>query len=259
MNDDKPKKYFWILLDLFLLGLILNIFFFVMPMLDKIGDSRYPVRTINVSAEGKTTAKPDLAQFSFSVVTEGGDLETVAKENNERLSKAIEFVKKEGIPNDDIKTTQYNLSPRYEYDEHRKKSFITGYELTQTVLVKVKELDKNIDKVSSILGSITELGVNQVSGVSFTVEDQEKYLAQARTEAFEKAKTKAKAMADANGVKLGRVISFTEYQNGPIYMPYGKAMGMGGDFSAAEAMPPAPIQTGTNEIVTSVSVTYELR
>ncbi len=257
MNNDKSKKYFWIFLDIFIAGLIINLFFFVMPLLGNVADSRYPARSISVSAEGKTTAKPDLAQFSFSVVTEGGDLERVAKENNSKLKVAIDFVKEQGVPEEDIKTTQYNLNPRYDYDESRRRSYITGYELTQTVLIKVKKLDQNLDKVSKVLGSLPEMGVNQVSGVSFTVEEPDKFLAEAREEAFKKAKDKAEAMAKANGVSLGRVINFGDYQGGPIY--YDKAMGMGGGIAMSEALPPAPIEVGTEEIVVNVNVTYEIR
>lgn len=259
MNNDKSKKYFWIFLDVLIAGLVINLLFFVMPLLSDISDSRYPVRTINVNAEGRTTIKPDLAQFSFSVITEGANLDQVAKENNEQLRGAIDFVKSQGIPEEDIKTTQYNLNPKYEYDEVRQRSFVVGYELTQTVLVKVKKLDENLGKVSTILGSLPELGVNQISGVSFTVEEPEKFLAEAREEAFEKAKEKAKAMADANGVKLGRVISFNDYSGGPIYPFYDKALGRGGDFAGIEALPPSPIQPGTEEIVVNVNVTYEIK
>lgn len=259
MENQNAKKYFWIFLDILLVGIIINLFFFVMPMFDQIGNSRFPSRTFTVSAEGKTVAKPDIAQFSFSIVTSGPDLEKVAKENNERLAQAIDYVKGEGVGADDIKTTQYNLYPKYEYDETRRVSHISGYELTQSVLVKIKNLEENLGKVSKILGGLPELGVNQVSGVSFSVEDPEELLAKARKEAFEKAKTKAKEMAKSSGVSLGKVVSFNDYQGGPIpyYSEY--AYGMGGDSMKLAAPSVAPIEPGTEEITVNVSVTYEIR
>ena len=66
-------------------------------------------------------------------------------------------------------------------------------------------------------------------------------------------------MAEANVVRLGRVIRFNDYQGGPIYPYYDKAMGFGGDMARVEALPPAPIQPGTEEITVNVSVTYEIR
>ncbi len=258
METSKAKSYFWIFLDIFLAGLIIGIFFFVMPMLSSINNSRFPSRTFYVNAEGKTTVKPDLAQFSFSVITEGVDLVKVASDNNQRLAEGIKFVKEEGIPAEDLKTTQYSLNPKYEYHKNQGQSFIVGYTLTQTVQVKIKDLEKNLDKISKILGGLPELGINQVSGVSFTVENPEEFLVIARKEAFEKARSKAESMAKGMGVGLGRVVSFNEFNNGPIYPYYDKAMGMGG-----EGMVPAPqmvsIEPGTEEITIQVNVTYEIR
>lgn len=256
MENPRFKNSFWFILDAFLVGLIIFLFLHLMPMMDRMGSSKISARTINISAEGKTTAKPDLAQFSFSVVSEGADLEKIAKENNDKVTEAVKFVKEEGISDDDIKTTQYNLNPKYEYDRNRNRSYIVGYELTQTVFVKVKELDQNIGKVSKILGNLPEMGINQISGVSFTFEDPEKFLAEARTDAFEKAKTKASAIAKASGVKLGEVINVSEYQNNPRieYLKYG----VGGGVDMASSIS-APIQTGTEEITVQVNITYALR
>ena len=257
MNNDKSKKYFWIFLDILIAGLVINLFFFVMPMLKSIVDSRLPARTFSVSAEGKTTVKPDLATFSFSVVTEGADLVKVVDENNKQLASAIKYVKDQGIPEEDLKTTQYSLNPKYEYDEARRRSFIVGYELTQTVLVKVKKLEENLGKVSAILGSLPELGVNQVSGVSFTVENPDEFLAKARKEAFERARAKAQAMVKAMGVGLGQIVNFNEFSGGPIYPLYEK-FGRGGALDVA-APTPAPIEPGTEEITVNVSITYAIR
>lgn len=258
MPNENSKRYFWLLLNLVLAAIFVMVIFSVIPAINRASNSQMPVRTMSVSAEGKTTAKPDLAQFSFSVVTQGVNLSTIATENNKTVNEAIDFVKKSGIDEDDIKTTQYNLSPRYEYDEARKRSYISGYELTQSVLVKVRDLEKNIDTISKVLGMLPEMGVNQISNVSFTNEDPEKFLAEARADGFEKAKEKAKAIAKANGVSLGRVVNISEYQQGPIYYgAYDKAMGMGSASMAPQASP--AIQPGTEELTIQVNVTYELR
>ncbi|MFA6354256.1 MAG: SIMPL domain-containing protein [Candidatus Paceibacterota bacterium] len=258
MQENNLKKFFWFLLDIVLAAIFIAVMFSVIPAVNKAGNSQMPVRTLVVNAEGKTTVKPDLAQFSFSVVTDGTDLALIAKNNNDLVNKAIDFVKKSGVDEKDIKTTQYNLNPRYEYNESQKKTFISGYELTQTVFVKIRDLEKNIDKVSKILGLLPEMGVNQISSVSFTNEDQELFLAQARKDAFDKAFTKAKSMAKANGVSLGEVINVNEYQNGPIYydsVSSMKGMGIGGGSIA----PMPAIQPGTEELKVNVTVTYELR
>jgi uncharacterized protein YggE len=219
----------------------------------KFGDSLFPAKTIAVSAEGKVVVEPDIAAVSFSVVSEGADPEKIADENNRKISMAIDFIKSQGVDAKDIKTTQYNLQPKYEYDEKNRKSWISGYTLTQTVLMKIRDLSK----VGKILAGLPEAGINQIGSISFDVDDPEKYLSEARNQAFEKAKIKAGEMAEKNGVKLGKVINFSEYQGGvrapPI--PYFEALRKGGD---ATAITPS-IQPGAQEVTVQVSVTYEIK
>lgn len=258
MDNLKAKKYFWIFLDVLIVGLVINVFFFVMPAIDRFGESQPPVRTITVNAEGKTTVKPDIAQFSFSVVTEGLDLVKITSDNNEQVEDAIKFVKSEGVKSGDIKTTQYNLQPKYEYNEIRKKSYISGYSLTQTVFVKIRELEKNIGVVSKILGSLPELGINQISGVSFTVDDPEKFMNEARVDAYKKAKEKAVFMAKSVGVGLGRVINVNEYGSPVFYGSYEK-MGLGGGDMMAAPSVRAPVEPGSEELTIQVNITYALK
>lgn len=261
MNNDKSKKYFWVFLDVFIAGLVILTFFFIMPAVDRIGNGAPVARTITVNAEGKTAVKPDLAQFSFSILTEGTDLAKITEENNRRVDEVLKFIKGEGVPEGDIKTSQYSLQPKYQYIENQGRSYIIGYELNQGIFVQIKELDKNLDKVSKILGSLPEMGVNNISGVTFTVEDPDQFMNTAREEAYSKAKKQAQFMAEASGARLGKVVYVSEYPNGPI--PYYRGLekfGMGGDMTmATPASAPAPLQPGTEELVLQVNITYELR
>lgn len=250
-NDNAKIKNIAIVIFLGFLMLVIVYSLFFGPT-RKYTDSLMPARTITVSADGKVIAEPDIAKVSFSVVSEGIDPEKIAERNNKTMNAAIDFIKSQEIDADDIKTTQYNLSPRYEYDEKTRKTFISGYTLTQTLLVKIRDLRK----VAKVLGGLPELGINQIGSISFEIDEPGKYLAEARNKAFEKAKEKTKEMAEKNGVELGRVISFYEYQDYlPVYRTTEK-LGLGG----AEAIPTPPqIQPGTQEITVQVSVTYEIK
>ena len=249
-NDISKSKNQAIIIFLGFLMLVIIYSLFFGPA-KKYGDSLMPAKTINVSAEGKVTVSPDIAKLSFSVVSEGANSKLLAENNNKKMNAAIDFAKSQGIEEKDIKTTEYNLSPRYEYDEKTKKTFISGYTLTQTVLVKVRDLNK----VAEVLGGLPALGINQISSISFDIDEPEKYLSEARNQAFDKVKEKAKAMAEKNGVKLGRVINFYEYQSTPYYQNV-RALGMGG----AEAVQPLPqIQPSSQEVTIQVSVTYEIK
>jgi uncharacterized protein YggE len=254
MQNENLKHYFWLLLDAFLAVAVAGLLFFAFPIAGRYKDSLYPTRNMTVTAEGKTLVSPDIATASFSVVSRGKNPDELAERNNKLVSQAIDFVKSQGVEAKDIRTTGYNLSPDYAYDENARRSYITGYTLAQTVTVKVR----NLEGVGKILGGLPELGINQIGGVSFGVDEPEKYLAEAREKAFRLAREKAEAMARAAGVKLGRVISANEYQPGPVY-PYAygeKAYGMGG--GGVSAAPPT-IEPGSEEITVSVTLSYELR
>ncbi len=252
-NFENIKTIFWALFTLLVAVAIINVVFFVMPLLSKWANSFYPSRTIIISAEGKTTAGPDLADISFSVVSQGGNPDTLASNNNDKMNAVLQFVKSQGIADADVKTTNYNLAPNYEYDKNPQRNYISGYTLTQTVDVKVRDLSK----VASVVGGLAPLGVNQIGNVNFTFADQEKYLAIARADAFSKAKEKAQEMAAEAGVSLGRVISVSEYGTPPvpIYANAERALGVGG--AVAASVP--TIEPGTQDITDQVSIVYEIR
>lgn len=255
MDDQKAKTQLFKALTLFIMvGAALAVYSILWGPMAKQSASFYPSRTISVSAQGKTTVTPDIARVSFSVVSEGLDASKIMDENNRKMNQAIDFVKSLGIDVKDIKTTQYNLSPKYNYDRFTGQSMMYGYTMTQGVLVSIRDFTK----VPSVLSGLPGFGINQVSGVSFEVESPEKYLSEARTKAFAEAKAKARTMAKANNVRIKRVMNFSEYGGGypiPYYAKTEMAMGMGGDAMA----PVAPtIEPGTEEATVQVSVTYEL-
>jgi len=217
----------------------------------KYSDSLMPVRTITVSAEGKVVVSPDIAKLSFSVVSEGANSKTLADNNIKQMNAAIDFIKSKGIDEKDIKTTQYDLSPRYNYDKNTGRSYIYGYTLTQTVLVKIRDLTE----VAEVLAGLPPLGINQISSVSFDIDDPEKFLTDARNQAFDKAKIKAENMAEKNNVSLGEVINFSEYQGSvPVAYRNTLPMGAGGEVAAL-----LQIQPGSQEVSIQVNVTYEIK
>lgn len=213
-----------------------------------------PQRTVTVLGEGKVTAVPDYATLTFSVVSEGTDPALLVGENADKMNRAIKFVKQQGIEDKDIKTAQYYLSPRYEYQEFLRRTFISGYTITQSVTVKVRDLAK----AGPVLGGLPEFGVNQVSGPNFEIGDEERetLLAEAREQAFAKAREKAEAMAKGNGVRIRRVVTFSE-SGGPTPYFFKEALGARAD--APVSLPVPTIEPGSQDVTVSVSVTYEIR
>ena len=206
-------------------------------------------RTITISAEGKVTVTPDTARLNLSVVTEGKSAEDVQQKNTETMNKVIEFVKSKGVEDRDIKTTGYNLYPKYDYIEGRQVT--AGYSLNQTVEVKVRDLKK----VGETITGAVSRGANQVSGVDFFVDDPDKFKAEARARAFEKSRAKAKELAKLARVRLGKIVTFSESFVGEppiIYARSAEVYGIGGG-----AVPDT--QPGSQEILVNVSVVFEIR
>ncbi len=221
-------------------------------------------RSFSVSGEGKIVAIPDVAEFSFSVLTQGGkDLGALQAENTLKVNRAIGVVKGAGVADEDIKTEQYSVEPRYKYFDCRPDYYsseaqpcpppeIAGYTVQQTVGVKVRDFSK----VGELLSQVVLSGANSVSQLNFTMDDPTELQNQARAEAITKAKAKAKSIAKAGRFDVGRLLSIEEGGGIPIYAKY-SAFGMGGDMEAASA--PAPsIQPGSQEIVVNVTLRYEI-
>ena len=221
-------------------------------------------RNFTVTGEGKSVAVPDIAEFIFSVITEGGtDIAGIQKQNVDKVNRAINFLKENGVDAKDIRTTGYNVSPRYSYSscppvfsEGRDAVVcpppkITGYTIDQTVQVKVRDFAK----VGELLSGVVDQGANSVSQLNFTVDDRSGYENQARAEAIQKAKEKAVALAKAGGFHLGRLLSIDE---GSSPIPYYGDVGFGGGPSAVKEAAPV-IEPGSQEITVSVSLRYEIK
>ncbi len=207
--------------------------------------------TISVTGTGEIYAKPDLALISFSVVIEAKTVGEAMSQNTEKMNNIISFIKEQGVESKDLKTTSFNIYPRYDYDRTSSiypsgKRVLVGYEVTQQLEVKIKDLDKT----GQIIEGAANSGANQVGNLRFTIENQDELKKQAREEAIEEAKTKAKELAGQLEVKLVRIISFSE--SGYVPMIYSELTMLGKGGAAPD------IETGENKISVNVNITYEI-
>lgn len=220
-----------------------------------------PVNTVSFSGTGEVVVIPDIATFTFSVTEEAKEVKDAQAKVTQKIDTALERLKGLSIADKNIKTVSYNVYPKYEYEAAvcsqwscpPGKSTLVGYTVTQTIQVKIE----NVDEAGTILGAMGEIGISEISGLTFTVEDEEKYTREARQKAIADAKEKAKILSKDLGVRLLRVVSFSEAGNyPPIY--YKEALGMGGDIRADASMPVPSVPTGENKVVSNVTITYEL-
>lgn len=230
-----------------------------------IGQGLNPTNVITVSGDGEVFATPDVANLSFSVLGKGATPAAAQEKVNQTMSKIIDSLKKAGILEKDIKTINFSSNPVYSYPDQkpcgvgmpcyyptRSDGTITGYEVDQTTSVKIPKTED----ASKILGSLAALGATNISGVTFSVDNEDEYKVEARAAAIAKAKAKAEQLAKDLDVKLVRIVSFSENGNYPIYYTKDSAvMGMGG----AETAPSPVLSPGENKITSNVTITYEIR
>ncbi|MFH1612076.1 MAG: SIMPL domain-containing protein [bacterium] len=211
--------------------------------------------TITVADIGEVYAKPDLALTDFSVVTEAVTVVEAMKQNTDKMNTIISFIKRQGVDNDDLKTTNFNIYPRYEYQERSTfyptgERVLVGYEVNQTLQVKIRELDK----IGQIIQGATDAGANQIGNLQFTIDNQDELKKEARELAIEKAKEKAKELAKQLDVSLVRIIDFNEGIDNPVFRTLNasvdEAYGLGGG--------EPQIETVQNKIEVNVSITYEI-
>ncbi|MFA6369524.1 MAG: SIMPL domain-containing protein [Patescibacteria group bacterium] len=206
-----------------------------------------------VSAEETVYAPADIA--SLEVGVRSGIKSTpqeAANESNNKTNDIIEELANLGVEEKDIKTSNYRLSPEYNWTESRGQQLV-GYEVTQSLTIKIRDLEK----ISSVISQTTEKGANQVGNISFTIDDDESLKSEARAAAITKAQNKAKEIAAQSGLKLGRLLNVEEGYSSQIITPsYNKMMDLAG---GSESVSAPNIQTGENEVSVSVILTYKVK
>lgn len=213
---------------------------------------------IEVTGVGEVFTRPDLAVVSFSVENEGKETKQVLSINAEKVNKVISYFKGKGIEEKDIKTTAFNLYPRYEYYgessylKPEERRVLVGYEAIQTVEIKIREMDK----IGEFLEGGVASGANRVHGVSFTVENEKELIKEARGIAIKEAKNEAEILSKQLGVRLVGIIGFSEQQDGGIN--YMRSLGMGEMDKMIEFTTPE-IATGENKITSRVYLRYKIK
>ncbi len=204
---------------------------------------------ITVSGQGTVTLVPDTGSLSLGVSILANTAREARDQAATAMSKLLDSVKGNGIDAKEINTTQFSLNPEYDYSAGRSR--ITGYRVTNTVSVKVRELDRVPEVIDDAVDAVGD--PLQISGVSFVVDDPSAALTQARSLAMGDAAAKAKQLAELGGVSLGKPITISESSSAPpppVF--FDRAAG------AAEA-PATPIEPGQLQVSVNVQVTYAIQ
>ena len=211
-------------------------------------DRRPRVPSVTAMGEAVITVEPDQAQIDIGVVTQAKSAPEAAKENAEKLARVMGEVKKALGKGDEVKTASYSLNPNYRYPQGGKPE-IVGYTATNVLHIQTGTLEN----VGKLIDLAMQSGANTIQRLSFALKDEHSAQLQALRLASTNAKAKAEAIANALGLKIIKVLSVTEGERGvrPIVMPRAAQM-------EAQAAAPTPVEAGTIEVRSSVSLTAEV-
>jgi hypothetical protein len=203
-----------------------------------------------VTGEGIVSIQPDIAYVNAGISQSAFTVKQAQTQINEVINKISSGLKSLGIDSKNIKTTSYYINPTYDWSGRIQR--ITGYSASTQLNIKITD----IDKVNDVIDSATTNGANQVSGITFDIEDKQTAQNSARQQAVDEATATAQAAAKIAGFKLGKIIGYSESSDNNLLRPvaYSKALSV----DEASAGGGTEIQTGNEDVKITVSLSYQI-
>jgi uncharacterized protein YggE len=213
---------------------------------ETLGHSRSSAATITVTGSGTVTGTPNTMSFQMGVQTVAASAAAALSENNVRTAALEASLLKNGVTKKNLQTSDLNI-----YANTNANGVITGFTASDNLNVTTHELSKAgaaIDAAAQAAGN----GV-QLSGVTFSISNQSKYLASARARAIQNAHTEASQIAKGGGTTVGSIVTVTDEENTGstgVILPFTEFAG-----AAAKSV---PVQAGSQSISVQVKVIYSL-
>jgi uncharacterized protein len=203
---------------------------------------------IDLSITEYVDATPDVASFSTGVQTLAPTANEAVRQNNIQMAAVIARLKKLGIADKDIQTTQISLNQQFDYENN--KQVFRGFVANNTVTAKLRDLKK----MPQFLDALASDGATNFNGPSFSMDDDSKLKETARDKVWDVAMKRANAIARKAGYASVRVLRVEEQSADmggyPVMQTEMRAM----DASAKNT----PIAPGQIRIGSSMSFTFEM-
>jgi uncharacterized protein YggE len=202
---------------------------------------------IAVSGVGETRVTPDRAVINIGVFSRATTAAAAARENARKQLAIIDTLRALGISRDQISTTQFNVSPEMRHIPQSGRSEITGYSVSNTVRVEVRQLDQ----IAAAIDAALAKGANQINSLDFFVFNADEPRRRALAQAVERARLDAETLARAAGGSLGILLELsTGYSPVPI-MRREMTMAAAGRMQADVATPIEPGEEMIRAVVTA--------
>lgn len=213
-------------------------------------DTMFRATTINLSAYGEVSEKPDKATITLGVQSDGATAAEAMRLNAAKMNQVIAALKKGGVADKDIRTSTLNLNPQYVYQENLPPR-LTGYKASNQVTVTVLDLKT----LGNVIDAVVNSGATDIGGIMFGVQNTDPAEDAARLEAVKALQAKADLYARALGYRVARLVTFSESGG---YNPPPMPMMMANYARMDKAEGGTPVEAGELKIRVDVSATYEL-
>jgi len=209
---------------------------------------------ISINGTGNVSVAPDMAILSFGVIKEAKTAREALDQNNKAMALIFDAMAKNGIEEKDIQTSGFNIQPRYVYPKRKSNGEqpapkITGYMVSNNLTIRIRDLEKT----GAILDLSVTLGINSGGNIQFRNSDTSKVLKQARIKAVEDALAKARTLAEAANVKLGKILNISENTRRPRPVAIAQARSLSVQEDAS-----VPIASGENQYSVNVQMSWEI-
>ena len=209
---------------------------------------------ILVTGQGSVDVAPDMAMLVLTVTREAETARAALDANSSAMKDVLDAMKAEGIKARDLQTAGFSIQPKYIYPPQkstgtREPPRIVGYTVRNSLNVRVRD----IGSLGQILDKSVTLGVNEGGNISFSNDNPSAAITEARVLAIKDAMAKAKTLADAAGVKIGKLLEISEQSFNPRPMPMARA-----ERSMAMSADAVPVASGENTYTVSVNVSYAI-
>src|SRR6185369_10771363 len=169
------------------------------------------------------------------------------EQNAARMERVRAALKRAGIADRDIQTSNINLNPEYRYVQDRPPQ-LTGYTASNQVSVNFHDIAKSGD----ILDVLVAEGANQINGPSLTIDKPEEALDEARTKAIAIGRARADIYARALGMRVVRLLSVSEGGSYAVPPPMPVMM------EARAQATSTKIDPGEQKVSVTLGMTFEL-
>jgi uncharacterized protein YggE len=203
---------------------------------------------LDISATGEVSRVPDIANISAGVMTRSASATAAIADNAVRMERVRAALKRAGIADRDIQTSNISLNPEYRYQDNQPPQ-LTGYTASNQVNVRFRD----IRNTGRILDALVAQGANQINGPSLTIDKPEAALDEARVKAIAAGRARAELYARALGMRVVRLLSVSE--GGGYSVPPPMPMVMRAQADAASTK----IDPGEQQLQVTVAMSFELQ